>query len=128
VEEVAKYINAEFPEAEYVVEVGVGERDEVARTLVESGYDVTVTDVRGVGAPEGVSFVRDDLTKTDASVYEGADLIYSVRPPYELHSALEELAREVCASLVVAPLGDESASLDGELVNYEGRTLFVRRG
>jgi len=130
VNKVAKYINAEFPDAETIVEVGVGERDGVACTLVQEGYNVTVTDVRNhreLGIDEGLDFVRDDVTQPDSSVYQDSDLIYSLRPPYELHGAIEELSQEVGASLLIAPIGDETGSVGAELINHEGCPIFVSK-
>lgn len=126
-ETVAKYIKTEFPDAERVVEVGVGERDEVARILAAKGYKVTVTDVRDVETADKILFVQDDVTEPNLSVYEGADLICSLRPPYELHGPIEDVAQEVGASLVISSLDDEAGSVDADLINYEGDALFVCR-
>ncbi|MDY7081660.1 MAG: UPF0146 family protein, partial [Halobacteria archaeon] len=77
-----------------VVEVGIGSYQEVARKLVsESGIEIVVTDTHEIDTE--LDFVKDDITAPSIRVYEDANLIYSIRPPYEIHGALENVAREV---------------------------------
>jgi uncharacterized UPF0146 family protein len=127
VETVARYIEDVYPRGARLVEVGVGERDETARRLADAGYDVTASDVRDVGDSVGVDFVRDNVREPDAGVYEGTALVYSLRPPYEIHADIEEVARTVGADLLLAPLGDEGVSFDAQLVSRGGRGFFVNR-
>jgi len=129
VDAVADYITERYTEGARIVEVGVGRRADVARRLAREGYDVTTTDVRDVHDAVGdhINFVRDDVREPDASVYSDAVLVYSLRPPYEIHAALADVAREAEADLLVAPLADEGVGFDAELVNYEGRAFFVKR-
>lgn len=126
VESVVEYVRDEYERGARLVEVGVGRRDETARELDGAGYGVTATDVRDVSDSVDVEFVRDDVTSPDVSVYEDAELVYSVRPPYEIHAALREVAERADADLLVAPLADEPPSFDAELVSRYGRGLFVR--
>jgi len=117
-----------YTEGARLVEVGVGRRDAAARALAEVGFDVTVTDMQDVGTREDVDFVRDDVTSPDISVYEGASLVCSLRPPYEIHGDIDRVARSVGADTLIAPLADEGVSLDGfELVNRDGYAFFLRR-
>ncbi len=124
---VVKYVCDEYDMGARLVEVGVGRRDRTARELDAEGYDVTATDIRDVYDAVPVDFVRDDITSPDISVYEDAALIYSVRPPYEIHVALRDVAESVDADLLVAPLADEPPSFDSRLVSRYGRGLYVRR-
>ncbi|MDY6775557.1 MAG: UPF0146 family protein [Halobacteria archaeon] len=122
---------AEFIESKYtgkVVEVGVGRQTEVAEYLGScDGIEVTVTDIdteAGEKVPEKIEFVADDVTDPDMRVYDGASVIYSVRPPYELHSALKEIAEAVGTDLLVVPLADETPRHGFELLNYEGVVIY----
>ncbi|MDY6779253.1 MAG: UPF0146 family protein [Halobacteria archaeon] len=129
-EEVAEYVSEEY--SGKVVEVGVGRRYGVARSLAERGFDVTVTDVYAReefdADTEGVEYAEDDVREPRLSVYEGASLIYSVRLPPELHPYLDDVAREVGADLLVVPLGNEGTPLDDvELVNRGASAFYLGR-
>lgn len=127
VDSVVGYVVEEYPAGASIVEVGVGRRDEAARRLVEEGYDLTATDLRDVRdeVADAVGFVRDDVRQPEASVYEGAELVYALRPPYEIHGAVADVARSVGADLLLAPLPDEGVAVEAELVNRGGRAFFV---
>lgn len=127
VEPVVEYVRDEYEVGARLVEVGVGRRDQTARELDAEGYEVLATDVRDVGDSVSVDFVRDDVTSPDLSVYEDSALVYSVRPPYEIHAPLRDVAERVDAGLLVAPLADEPPSFDACLVSRYGRGLYVRR-
>jgi len=124
-----EYVRKNYVEGARLVEVGIGERDGTARALADAGFEVTATDIHDVETGEGVEFVRDDVTSPDTSVYEGASLVYSLRPPYEIHADIDSVARSVGADTLLVPLADEGAPLgrDFELVNRDGRAFFVRR-
>lgn len=109
------------------MEVGIGKRDETACGIADAGFEVTATDVREIDTGGGVSFVRDDVTSPDVSVYEGASLVYSVRPPYEIHGNIDGVARSVGADTLLVPLADEGTPLDLELLNRGGHAFFLRR-
>lgn len=124
-ERVAEFIKGTYPESSKIVEVGIGGNTTVAR-LLDPCFDLVVTDVEPREF-EDLNFVRDDITNPSISVYEGASLIYSVRPPYELHNDLLSVATTVKADLLVVPLGSEDSPLDYELVNYEGKVMYLVR-
>lgn len=131
-EEVAEFVKNEYEEGEKVVEVGVGRQDGTARALNEAGFELTATDARDVkDGVRGVEFVRDDISSPKMAVYEGASLVYSLRPPYEIHAGLDSVARSVGADTLIVPLADEGTPLerdrDFELVNHGGRGFLLRR-
>ena len=122
------FVRGGYTEGARLVEVGVGRRDGTARRLAEAGFDVTAIDVRDVETHESIEFTHDDVASPDVSVYEGAALVYSVRPPYEIHEDIDRVARSVGADTLLAPLADEGTPLSGfELVNHEGHAFLVRR-
>jgi len=129
---IAEYIAQNYPSAKKIVEVGVGKVPDVTielqRLLPEC--EVIVTDVAEPPKLSGrVKFVRDDITEPKSSIYEGAALIYAVRPPPELQPYLLEVARKAGADLLIKPLASESISLrGGNLINYQGVAFHVFMG
>jgi hypothetical protein len=126
---IAKYIAENYPSATKIVEVGVGKVPDVAIELqgLLPACEVIVTDVAELPELSGrVKFVHDDITEPNLGIYEGAALIYSVRPPPELQPYLLEVARGVGADLLIKPLAGESMSLrGGNLINYRGVAFYM---
>jgi uncharacterized UPF0146 family protein len=110
-----------------LVEVGIGDRVAVAAALVERGLTVTATDVSARSVPEGVRFVRDDVTDPDPSVYAGADAVYALNLPRDLHRATRSVARAAGAEFLFTTLGAEQPAVDVERVTLPGETLYVAR-
>jgi uncharacterized UPF0146 family protein len=125
---IASYISENYGSASKIVEVGIGKVSVVAAELrrLLPGCDLVVTDVEELpGLPAGAKFVCDDITAPDLSVYEGADLIYAIRPPPELQPHLLRVAHEVGADLLLKLTSDEEAAGGWKLVNYQGVTLHL---
>lgn len=96
-----------------IVEVGVGQRVNVAEKLKETmpTTDVLVTDtqesvIRSYNG-SGVRAIVDNVFSPRLHVYQGASLIYSLNPPMEMVPALEKLAEAIGADLLVKPMSDE---------------------
>jgi len=125
---VARYIAENYPAAK-IVEVGVGHVPDVAVELkrLSPSCEVVVTDIKEpAGLPGSITFVCDDVTRPDLRVYEGAALIYAIRPPPELQPHLLKLAQRVGAKLLVKPLAGESLALKGgRLTNYSGVSFYI---
>ncbi|MFD1511793.1 UPF0146 family protein [Halomarina rubra] len=109
-----------------LVEVGVGNRPDVASALAERST-VTATDVHDRPVPSGVRFVRDDVTSPDPSVYRDADAIYALNLPPELHRPVGELARRYGADFLFTTLGGDPASIPADAETLPGETLFRAR-
>ncbi len=100
-----------------VVEVGAGFVTDVASRLNTLGLVITDREKIDLG---GITVQADDIFSPCKVIYEGASLIYSLRPPLEVQIAMGKLAREIGADVLVRPLGDEIAELEGfsrKLVN-----------
>ena len=96
-----------------IVEVGVGHRVNVAEKLKETmpTTEVLVTDtqesvIRSYNG-SSVRAIVDNVFSPRLHVYQGASLIYSLNPPMEMVPALEKLAKDVGADLLVKPMSDE---------------------
>jgi uncharacterized UPF0146 family protein len=119
---------AEFIRCRYrgkVVEVGAGFIADVASLL--KALDLVVTDLQEREL-EGIFVQADDIFSPCMEIYEGASLIYALRPPVEVQIAMGDLARAVGADVLVRPLGDEIADLKGfyrTLVNSGDATFYI---
>ncbi|MCG1001964.1 MULTISPECIES: UPF0146 family protein [Halobacterium] len=110
-----------------LVEVGVGRRPDVAAELAARGRDVTSTDVHECEVPEGVAFVRDDVTDPEPSVYAGADAVYALNCPPELHRALVAAAAKAGAACLFTTLGGDQPAVPVERRTVASGTLYVAR-
>ena len=109
-----------------LVEVGVGNRPDVAAALAERA-SVTVTDVHDRPVPDGVRFVRDDVTDPDATVYREADALYALNLPPELHRPTWTLARRSDADFRFTTLGGDGPAIPVDRETLPGETLFRAR-
>jgi uncharacterized UPF0146 family protein len=107
-----------------VVEVGVGHRPEVARRVAATGTDVTATDIRSRETPRTVGFVVDDVTHPDRGIYTGADALYALNCPPELHRPVRDLARAVGADCLFTTLGTDQPAVSVTRETLPGETLF----
>jgi len=109
-----------------VVEVGAGKATKVARLLAER-LEVVATDKFESETRDGpIKVVGDDIFSPRRDLYEDANLLYSIRPPFEMQLAMGDLARDIGAEVIVRPLADEVAQLPGferSLVN-RGQARF----
>ncbi|MFQ3319067.1 MAG: uncharacterized UPF0146 family protein [Natronomonas sp.] len=107
-----------------LVEVGVGNRHDVAAGLAARGRQVTATDIHERAVPEGVRFVRDDVTAPDAAIYRDADALYALNCPPELQRPLATAARRADADCLFTTLGTDPAVVDAAPETLPGDTLF----
>lgn len=109
-----------------LVEVGIGNRPDVAAALVDRA-SVTATDVHDRPVPEGVRFVRDDVTAPDVSVYRDADALYALNLPPELHRPTWDLARRCGAAFLFTTLGGDGPAIPVDREPLPGDVLFSAR-
>jgi uncharacterized UPF0146 family protein len=110
---------------ESLVEVGVGNRTDLAARLAERGCTVTATDVHDRTVPERVQFIRDDVTDPDATVYADADAVYALNLPAELQRPTRACARTHDVPLLFTTLGTEQPVVPVSRETLPGETLFV---
>ncbi|HET7323264.1 MAG TPA: UPF0146 family protein, partial [Halococcus sp.] len=106
-----------------LVEVGIGLRTDVAARLAKNTA-VTATDIHSCTVPEGIAFVRDDITTPAIETYADADCIYALNLPPELHRPTRTVAREVGAEFLFTTLGGEFPAIPTESETLPGETLF----
>lgn len=109
---------------ERLVEVGVGNRPDVATALVERGCLVIATDIydRQISAP--VRFVIDDVTDPEPAIYRGADAVYALNCPPELQRPLADVATAAGADCLFTTLGGDPVVVDATPETLSGDTLF----
>jgi uncharacterized UPF0146 family protein len=106
------------------VEVGIGAWTDVAARLAEE-TSVMATDIRFRTVPEGVTFIRDDITDPEMTIYAGADALYALNLPRELHRPTRAVARAVGATFCFTTLGGEFPAIPTEAETLPaGETLF----
>jgi uncharacterized UPF0146 family protein len=110
-----------------LVEVGVGRRPAVAARLAAAGKEVVATDVHPQEVPDGVRFVRDDVTDPDVAVYEGADAVYALNCPPELHRPTLSVARTVDAAFLFTTLGGDPPAVEVTPTTLPDATLYRAR-
>jgi uncharacterized UPF0146 family protein len=107
-----------------VVEVGIGTRPDVAAGLAQEGCRVTATDVHDRDVPDGVEFVRDDVTAPDPAVYRDADVVYALNCPPDLQYPLVDVARAADAACLFTTLGADPAIVEATPETLPTETLF----
>jgi|Deesub1362A_J573_1020465.scaffolds.fasta_scaffold00053_106 hypothetical protein len=107
-----------------IVEIGSGNLFDVALILKNAGYDITCVDIQNTDPPGMLEFVVDDVTTPNYEIYEGSELLYSIRPPYELFPYIIALSRKIGADCLIRPLFGETPE-NGKLVNYRGEHFYL---
>lgn len=111
-------------DATHVVEVGIGDRVDLAATLVRTGVSVTATDIRKREVPAGVRFVRDDITAPDLHLYADADLLYARRLPRELQAPAAGVARHHGIDFYFTSLGFEWPAIRSTRLDVPGERWY----
>jgi uncharacterized UPF0146 family protein len=120
-EDLVYYINTFYPETKKIVEVGIGGEDAVYLELKKNPkWEVLAVDI----IPQGKTSYGD-VIDPDMEIYQGADLIYSLRPPPEIIPHLQLIASAVEANLLIRPLSTDSCTkpVSMRLVNF-GRAVM----
>lgn len=108
-----------------IAEIGIGERVDVAATLVANGVDVMATDIVDRSVPDGIDFVVDDVTDPTVTLYRNRDALYGLRLPPELHRPAYELAREVDADFLFTTLGGDPSLVSTRPISLQVGTLYI---
>lgn len=87
-------------------EIGIGLFPDVALALQKRGVKVFATDIRPY-VHNGLDVFLDDITGPDLSLYDGIDVLYSMRTPAELFPYMTVLAKTISADAIVKPLSSE---------------------
>lgn len=122
--DLSRYIIGNYTHAPKIVEVGVGNFFPVAHELEEHlKINIVMTDIK----PSHAGIIQDDICHPDLKIYKGAELIYSIRPPEELHPCLVEVAESTESDLIIKTLSTDSINSKRKLilVNYKKAVFYV---
>lgn len=117
------YIQKTYGDASLIVEVGVGRFPVVALNLkLHHKLNIVMTDIK-----PSHDIILDDICHPNLKIYKHAELIYSIRPPEELHTCLVEVAKSVKSDLIIKPLSTDNinSKKDFKLINY-GKAVFYK--
>ena len=111
--EIAEIISKLYPDAKKIVEVGIGRSPYTALRLKSllPRTEIIVTDVdREViryAARLNLNSIYDDINNPNLEIYKGADVVYSIRPPFELIPKLESLGNDAGVDVLITPLSED---------------------
>lgn len=110
-----------------IAEIGVGKFEKIADELSErENITLIKTDI----APANASIIKDDVKNPNLDLYNGIDIIYSIRPPSELQPYLVKLAIEIGSQLIIKPLTNEDLNtgrVKMKLKNFNKASFYCLR-
>lgn len=114
--------------ADKIVEVGVGSFLEVALTLKKHlKGNIIMTDIKPLqDNTSEIEILQDDICHPNLKIYKGASLIYSIRPPEELHPPLIKVSKKLGSDLIIKPFSEDSINISRniKLINYKKAVFY----
>ncbi len=108
-----------------IVEIGAGKFQTISKNLSKNeNIEVTMTDID----PANEDIVKDDVFNPNMSIYEDADILFSIRPPAEMQEAIMKIRDEVNATLIIKPLFNEDLNIKTQkmrLKNYNRASFYI---
>jgi uncharacterized UPF0146 family protein len=107
-----------------VIEIGIGKFFTVSDYLEKINFiDLLKIDIN----PSKDDIEYDDIISPKLELYENTKIIYSIRPPSELHPYLEKIANDIGAILIIVPLFNEDINTYNKmkLVNYKKAVFYI---
>ncbi len=106
----------------HVAEIGIGHFPDVALTLQQRGVRVFATDIKAFHY-KGLTVIMDNIMSPNLTLYDGLDLIYSLKPHPELVPFMLCLARRLSTDLIIKSLSSEY--LNGKLIRNGNTTFYL---
>ena len=108
-----------------IVEIGAGKFQTISKNLSENeNIDIVMTDID----PANENIIKDDVFNPNMSIYNGADILFSIRPPAELQEAIMKIRDEVNATLIIKPLFNEDLNIKTKkmkLKNFNRASFYI---
>lgn len=108
-----------------IVEIGVGKFQTISNNLSKNeNIELTMTDID----PANEQIIKDDVFNPNITLYENADILFSIRPPAEIQEAIMKIRDKVNATLIIKPLFNEDLNMKTQkmkLKNYNRASFFI---
>ena len=108
-----------------IVEIGAGKFQTISKNLSENeNIDIVMTDIDSANE----NIIKDDVFNPNMSIYNGADILFSIRPPAELQEAIMKIRDEVNATLIIKPLFNEDLNMKTKkmkLKNFNRASFYI---
>lgn len=108
-----------------IAEVGIGKFTAVYDFLnAQDEVNIIKIDID----PADETVIMDDITNPTEKLYRNLDIIYSIRPPSEIHPYLVKLKDYNNAKIIIKPLFNEdlnTGSVKMELKNYKKSSFYI---
>lgn len=108
-----------------IVEIGAGKFQTISKNLSKNeNIEVTMTDID----PANEDIVKDDVFNPNMTIYEDADILFSIRPPAEIQEAIMQIRDKVNATLIIKPLFNEDLNMKTQkmrLKNYNRASFYI---
>lgn len=123
---IVKYIKNEYFSADKIVEIGVGNHPEILTNLSNEIKGKVI----GVDIDPSPQTTYDNISFPNMSIYDNADLIYSIRPPIEIQKDIVNVCKIEESDLIIRPLMDEVVDLNKyfkrtKLVSLKDNSLYI---
>lgn len=105
-----------------VVEIAIGNFFKVADYLKNNDIEVIMVDIDS----KREDVIKEDVIDPNLDLYKDVEVIYSIRPPYELQPYIEEIAKNLGALLIIKPLFNEDLNMKNVLClkNYKKAIFY----
>ena len=108
-----------------IVEIGVGRFQTISKNLSQNeNIELVMTDI----SPANEDIIEDDVFNPNMSIYENADILFSIRPPAEIQDAIMKIRDKVNATLIIKPLFNEDLNIKTQkmkLKNYNRNSFYI---
>ena len=108
-----------------IVEIGVGRFQTISKNLSQNeNIELVMTDI----SPANEDIIEDDVFNPNMSIYENADILFSIRPPAEIQDAIMKIRDKVNATLLIKPLFNEDLNIKTQkmkLKNYNRASFYI---
>ena len=124
-EEIGEYIIKNNNLPLNIIEIGIGKYYDISDYLSNKNeINIKKIDIN----PSRKDIIQDDISQPNMKLYENADIIYSIRPPYEIQPYLIDLAEKLNCELIIKPLTGEtlhSSCFKMKLINYKKISFYT---
>ncbi|MCQ2977036.1 MAG: hypothetical protein MJ232_03375 [archaeon] len=128
-EDLGKYIekiaNEQKKEKVKIVEIGVGKFQGISNYLKDKdNIELIMVDIN----PANENIIQDDIFTPNLNIYKDTDILFSIRPPFEIQEPIMNLRDKLDCLLIIKPLFNEDLNIKNKkmkLKNYGRASFFI---